>query len=122
MYGEPWKRIDELDPMGGIRSIADLVTDQAEEFPTDGPEATSYESLPLDEELEIRTEREIAGRIEEILEREKPERWGYAADAEINEAVLEFLLPEFREHLARNIVADLSAAPEDEVRKAFSEG
>lgn len=113
--------IDSLEPMEGNEDISDLVTDQAEVFPTDGPETSGYESMPLTEELEIRSLRQVAGKIEEILEREEASSWGFASGPEISEAIVELLPDECREILTLNVSLDLTNAPAPEVLAKFEE-
>jgi len=80
--------VDSLESMEGNMKISDLVTDQAAAFPTDELGTAAYEDMPLTEELEIRSLRQIAGKIDGILSREEPGIWGFAAAPELNEAYL----------------------------------
>jgi hypothetical protein len=113
--------IDSLEPMEGNVKISDLVTDQAETFPTDGPGTSAYESMPLIDELEIRSLRQIAGKMEEILEREEPASWGFSAKSVINQAILELLPDECLENLSINLKLDLTNSPPVGVRSRFEE-
>lgn len=113
--------VDSLEPMEGNTKISDLVTDQAGAFPTDGPGTAAYESMPLATELEIRSLRQIAGKIEEILEREEPATWGMAAAPEINGAVVEMLPEACRENLTMNLKLDLTNSPPGKVHARFEE-
>ncbi len=115
------QQFDSLEPMEGNRSISDLVTDQAGAFPTDGPGMSSYESLPLIEELEIRADRQIAGKIEAILEAQRPYSWGFAAAPEINAGILDLLGDEWKRNLVCNFKLDLTNSPPGEVRTHFEE-
>ena len=103
--------VDSLEPMEGNVKISDLVTDQAGAFPTDGPGTAAYESMPLTEELEIRSLRQIAGKMEEILEREAAHSWGFAAASELKVALLEELSDEYRNGLTLNLRLDLTNSP-----------
>jgi len=113
--------VDSLEPMEGNVKISDLVTDQAGAFPTDGPGTAAYESMPLAEELEIRSLRQIAGKIEEILEREEPGTWGFASLPELNEAILEQLSDAHRDSLSLNLNLDLTNSPVAKVHARFEE-
>jgi len=113
--------VDSLEPMEGNEKISDLVTDQAGAFPTDGPGTAAYESMPLAEELEIRSLRQIAGKVEELLEREEPDMWGFAALSEINAAVIEQIPDECLENLTFNLTLDLTNSPAAEVHTRFEE-
>lgn len=111
--------VDSLEPMEGNVKISDLVTDQAGAFPTDGPGTAAYESMPLATELEIRSLRQIGGKIEEILEREEPATWGFAALSELNEAILEHVPDECRDNLTVNLLVDLTNSPVTKVHARF---
>lgn len=111
--------IDSFEPMEGNLKVSELVTDQAGAFPMGSPGTAGYESLPLLEELESRSIRQIAARIEEILEREKPPTWGLAAARDLNGRVLELLPAEHREALACNLKLDLTNSPPVTVRSRF---
>lgn len=115
------QQFDSLEPMEGNRNLSDLVTDQAGAFPTDGPGISSYESLPLLEELEIRADRQIAGKIQEILEAQRPYSWGFAAASEINAGILELLGEEWKRNLVCNLKLDLTNSPPGDVRARFEE-
>lgn len=111
--------LDSVEPMEGNVKISDLVTDQAGAFPTDGPGTAAYESMPLEEELEIRSLRQIAGKMEEILEREEPPSWGFAAAPELNGAILEEISDECRDRLTLNLRLNLTNLPPGEVHERF---
>lgn len=115
------KVLDSLEPMEGNAKLSDLVTDQAGAFPTDGPGTAAYESMPLTEELKIRALRQIADKMDEILEREGASSWGFAAAPELNGAVLEQLPEERRDGLTLNLRLDLTNSPPDQVHARFDE-
>lgn len=110
-----------LEPMEGNETLSDLVTDQAETFPTDDPGTSAYESMPLGDELEIRSRRQVAGKIEEILEREEPATWGFAASPDLNEAILDLLSERSSGNLTINLSLDLTHSPPAQVRARFEE-
>ncbi|GEM_PF-1436093 len=112
--------VDSLESMEGNMKISDLVTDQAAAFPTDEPGTAAYEDMPLTEELEIRSLRQIAGKIDGILSREEPGIWGFAAAPELNEAILEQVDDEHRDRLACNLRLDLTKSPPAEVHGRFA--
>lgn len=107
--------------MEGNVKISDLVTDQAGAFPTDGPGTAAYESMPLATELEIRSLRQIGGKIGEILEREEPVTWGFAALSELNEAILEHVPDERLDNLTVNLFLDLTNSPVTKAHSRFEE-
>ncbi len=111
--------IDSLEPMEGNVKISDLVTDQAGAFPTGGAGTAAYENLPLTEELKLRSLRKIAAKMEEILEREQPGTWGFAAAPEINGAIIELLPRWCGETHTINLKLDLTNSPPAEVKARF---
>lgn len=113
--------IDSLEPMEGNVKISDLVTDQGESFATDGPGTSGYDSMPFRDELEIRALRQIAGKVEEILEREEPATWGFGAGQDLNEAILELLPDECPENLTLKVFLDLTGSPAAQIRARFEE-
>ena len=118
----PLEPLEVLEPMEGNRSLSEIVTDQAGAFPTGGgPGTASYESLPLLEEMDLRSERKIAARIETILSREEAPAWGFAAASEVNGAILDHLRKEWREAVRFNLKRDLTNIPRDEVLARFEE-
>lgn len=113
--------IDSIEPMEGNDNISDLVTDQAEAFPTDDPGTSGYEGMPLTDEMEIRSQRQIAGKIEEILEREKPMAWGFGASPILSEAILDLLSAEHLENLSVDLRQELTQSDPVQVRARCEE-
>lgn len=106
----------------GNSKISEIVTDQSGAFPVSGSPGTSaYESMPLIAELEVRCFRKIAQEIGEIIARENPARWGFAAPSEINGAIIDHLEPKLREQLSVNLKLDLTNVPKTEVYRRFAD-
>jgi hypothetical protein len=117
------RRLEEIDHANfgtGNQKISEIVTDQAGAFPVSGSVGTgASESMPMVAELEIRSFRSIREKIVEILDREKPNRWGFATPSEINGAVLDELDDRYRKILQVNLRLDLVNNPASEVLAAF---
>lgn len=117
-----FEQIDSSIIPEGNSKISDIVTDQSGAFPVSGGQGTAaYESMPLIAELEVRCFRKIAAEIKEIIGREKPGRWGFAAPSEINGAIVDHLDPELREHLSVNLKLDLTNVPKTEIHRRFAD-
>ena len=117
--------LEELNFMEAHGRYADKVSDLAGRFPvTVGPgpgtQMSSAETLGADLENQRRLTKLVAEKIEEILLREKPEYWRFAATAEIQPAILEEINPELRERLVRTAQADLTKVPATEVLAHFA--
>lgn len=115
-----YEETDSLDPMEGNESLSDLVSDQAESFPTEDPGEPAFDSLPLPDELEIRAEKQISAKIAEILAREGNPTWGYGADARLREAILDHLPWEYVETLTQEIDAEITVGRTAEILDQFS--
>lgn len=104
----------------GNEKISDIVTDQSGAFPMTGTAGTSsYESLPLVAELEVRSFRKISRKISEIIKSEHATSWGFATPSEINGAILEGLEKDDLDKLAFNLKVDITNSPPGEVYSRF---
>lgn len=113
--------VDLYEPAEGNQSPAEIATDQAGAFPSDGSGTSAYESLPLVQELESRSEKKIAARIEAVLKAENPPFWGFAASPESGGAFLGKLSGESLSRLRLHLKVDLTKAPRDRVLARFEE-
>jgi hypothetical protein len=108
-------------------SVAERFTDEAGSFPTRtgaGPRQTvqgnSIAERHYDIEEDRRTAKQLARHIGDILHREKPSGWSFAAPAEIQEAVISEVEPSLREQLLERLPRDLVKVPPDQLLKHFS--
>lgn len=113
------EQIDSLEPVESNHKISELVTDQAGAFPTNKVGMAAYESMPLLDEMKTRADRQIAGRMKEILEQHRPYSWGFAAPSQINNGILEMLHADLKRNLVCNLKIDLTKTPPDQVRDRF---
>lgn len=122
--GRKLELVEGIDFPEAHGHYADKVTDMAGRFPVSeaaggaAPMATG-ETLRAELEAQRRLTRLVAGQIETILERERPEWWNFAATSEIQQAILHQMAPELRARLVRTVSADLTKAPAEEVLEHF---
>lgn len=110
---------DSIDPMEGNESLSDLVTDQGETFPMEDAGEPTFDSLPLPDELRIRSEKQISAKIAGILSREGNPPWGYAAETSLREAVLEHLPWEYLETLVQELDEEITVGDTAGILKRF---
>ena len=114
--------IESSEIFEGHEKLSDIVTDQAGAYSNVGGHGTStYERMPLTNELEMRCFRQIAAKIHSTLDREKPFCWGLATPADMNGAVLQAIGEAYQKKLALNLRLDLTNSPPDEVAARFRE-
>jgi hypothetical protein len=108
-------------------SVGERFTDEAGSFPTQtgaGPRQTvqgnSMAERHYDIEDDRRSAKELARHINEILHREKPSGWSFAAPAEMQQAVLSKVEPRLREQLLQELPRDLVNVPPDQLLGHFS--
>ena len=101
----------------------DKVTDRAGRFKGSGAGQTgggSADHDKIDMENDRRAVKAIAGRINELIEKEKPADWRLAVPAQIDKLLTEHLKPEVRKHLAETVHADLLRAEAADIMGHFS--
>ena len=97
----------------------DKFTDQAGRFPvgTAGEGGTSSgegrhanaiaERQNLETENDRRIHKQLADHLEEIVRKEAPEGWSFAAPASINSTVVDLLTSDIRDRIVENVKSDL---------------
>jgi hypothetical protein len=111
------------DLVDGQERLSEKLTDKAGAFPiagTGGQANAAAERMTLTAELECRTFRDIAKRIETIVNEKQPESWGFAAPSEINGAILDGIDTRVHERLTQNLHRDLTRLPPQEMLHRFS--
>jgi len=120
--GQTPERIDDVQFLEGNQRLSEMVTDQAGAFPGTGGVSTSAgENHSLAAEMETRCIRQIAMRIEQLLENENRPLWGLAAPAEIHSSILEHLKLSTRDRLAMQIKKDLVKLSPGGIMERFTE-
>lgn len=107
--------------------LREEVTDQAGQLrkgvvSAEGPSALSDgEQHNLDLERRRRAAKAIAGHVDELLNREDVDGCYLAADARINQTILDHLTARGRGKVQKNVTANLSKASVENIIQHFSE-
>jgi hypothetical protein len=119
--------VEDLTLAEAHLSVSERFTDEAGSFPTQtgaGPRQTvqgnSIAERHYDIEDDRRSAKQLARRINDILHRERPSGWSFAAPAEFQQAVIAEVEPGLREHLLERLPRDLVNVPADQLLKHFS--
>ena len=116
-------QIDSYHAQDSHGHLGDKVTDRAGRFKGSGLGQTgggSSDHDRMDIENDRRAVKHIAERINEIVDKEKPEGWRLAVPAQIDKLLTEHLKPEVRKHLAETVHADLLRAEAADILGHFS--
>lgn len=115
--------IEELE-LTGRQQVHETLTDQMGAFPTGGTAGqgnSAAERLNLANEHELRSCRQVVGRIVELLKEHQPSNWGLAAPGNINRTIVDGLPADARNRLSRNLPLDLTKMPPKEVLERFQQ-
>jgi len=116
--------VDELDFTESHGRAIDKLSDRAGRFPISEVRGVGYgmaigEAHAAALEKERRLFHDVARQIEAELAREQPLGWHFAAPAEILPAMIEAIAPAYRESLLRQVTADLTKVPLEQVLPHF---
>jgi hypothetical protein len=121
------KLVEAIPLVGAHLSTAKIFTDEAGAFPKQtgaGPRQTvqgnSIAERHYDIEEDRRCVKQLAEHIENILHREKPGEWSFAAPADLQGSVLAALEPNLRGKLSERIARDLVNIPANQVLDHFT--
>ena len=110
------------------RHLSEEVTDQAGQYRRGVPAASEGASAMsdgeqhnLDLERRRRVLKTVAKRVSELLNQEKSEGFYFAADSQINRAILDQLDERSRSKLQKNVAANLTKSDSEEIIRHFSE-
>lgn len=112
--------VDTMQMDEALKKISDQMTDQLGGFPSaesQGEGNSTGERLPLKEELELRSVRQIAQRINELVKDHGAKDWGLVAAPEIHQAILDRLDNPTRERLTVGVKKNLANQPPGEICK-----
>ncbi len=116
--------IENYDFIGAHQKLTDKLSDAAGRFRLSGGrngKAAGYgEAHNLETEEEKRLIKQIAEDINELILREKCERWHLAAGKNINGQIIENLSPAVKAKLDRNVACNLTKAGKSELLDYFS--
>lgn len=117
--------LETLDTVGGHGRIADKVTDLAGRNRVSAGAgqavgASTGENHNLRTELDKRALKVIVQSINELVRRERPPAWFFAAPREINNRIVEQLDGEVRSRMKKNVSADLLKTDKSQLLTHFS--
>jgi len=115
--------VEDITLAEARQHFAQQFTDQAGAFPNGGSAGQGNsvaERMSLAAETEMRSFRKIAEHVQKIVRAHQPERWSFAAPAEINGAILDGVSEDCRKHLTQNIPKDLVNQPVSELMEQFA--
>lgn len=116
--------IESYDSLSARVKLSDKLSDAAGRFRLSGGKngkAAGYgEAHNLETEEEKRLVRQIAEDINELLSREKCEKWYLAAGKHINSQIVEHLEPGVKAKLDKNVPCNLTKAGKSELLDYFS--
>ena len=116
--------LDSFEAQEAHGRYSEKVTDQAGRFKGSGianqSTGGSAEHTTIDMENDRRACKHIAQRINELVEREKPEGWLLALPATIHQLVESHLKPDVLKHLGEVVHADLLRSEPAKILTHFS--
>jgi len=101
----------------------DKVTDQAGAFPSTGSNghANAIAERPkMEAEEDTRLFKSVAWQVKTVIRQHQPVSWSFAAPAEINSAILQFVPADLRKVLKQNLKHDLTKIPPDCLAEHFA--
>ena len=116
--------LDSFDAQDGHGHLKDKVTDRAGRF--QGAQTAGRhiggadEHGTIDIENDRRACKQVAGRINELVKREKPASWLLAVPAQIQQAMFEHLDHDAVKHLGQTVKADLVKVEPAKLANHFS--
>jgi hypothetical protein len=112
--------LEEFENPDAHARFGDKVTDQAGRFPggSNGHGVMSQGEKHLNEQRK-RLLRQLTERLHGLLRREGCDIWHLGASREINHRVLESLDADARSRLRKNLAADLTKIPPNELLERF---
>ena len=93
-HGKAPHLLEEHELREAHERYRDKVTDQAGSFPSTespGQANATAERMSMETEEDTRLFKAIAQRAENIIRRNRPQRWAFAAPEEINNAILQYV-------------------------------
>jgi len=116
---------EELNLLDGQEKLLDKVTDKAGRFPASGgPNGNGAKSAGenhnLQSEIQKRLIKRIGEAINDLVKRESPTLWHFAAAQEINNRIQEVLSADVRAKLSKSVGSDLTKIGKNELLSHFT--
>ena len=113
---------EELSFLDGQEKLLDKVTDRAGRFPGSGGAngGGAGENHNLQSEMQKRLIKRLGESINDLVKREQPSIWHFAAASEINHKILDLLCPEVRSKLSKSLGNDLTKISKSEILSHFT--
>jgi hypothetical protein len=117
--------IESYDSIEAHGKLLDRITDQAGRFRMNGGKGGNSKVKGYGEPHNMKLEEEkrliklIAKDINTIIGREKCEAWCFAAPAELNNRIVENLLPDVRAKLGKNVTCNLTRSRKMDILGQF---
>jgi hypothetical protein len=116
--------VESYDTIGAHGKASDKFSDSAGRFKRDKPDkggvrAGYGEQHKIETENGKRLVKLAAENINVIIRNEGCARWHLAAAQKINNMLVDFIAPEVRARLSRNLKSDLTNMPKAEIMKRF---
>ena len=113
---------EELNFLDGQEKLLDKVTDKAGRFPGSGGTSAggAGENHNLQSEMQKRLIKRLGEGINDLVRREHPAIWHFAAAQEINHKILDLLAPEVRAKLSKTVGSDLTKIGKSEILAHFA--
>jgi hypothetical protein len=116
--------IEGYDSIEGHGKLGDKLSNSAGRFVRGGGKKESAKGSGERHNIELETEKKIikmiARDIDDLIVREKCEKWYLAATEKINGQIVEKLTPEVKIKLDKNIAADLTKIDKSEILGHFT--
>jgi Protein required for attachment to host cells len=117
--------IESYDSIEAHGKLLDRITDQAGRFRMGGVKGGTTKAKGYGEPHNMKLEEEkrliklIAKDINTIIGREECEAWCFAAPAELNNRIIENLLPDVKAKLGKNVTCNLTRSKKLEILGQF---
>ena len=116
---------EELNLLDGQEKLLEKVTDKAGRFPASGGSngagaLSAGENHNLQSEIQKRLIKRIGEGINELVKRDNPTMWHFAAAQEINARIQELLCSEVRAKLSKSVGSDLTKIGKNELLSHFT--
>jgi hypothetical protein len=116
---------EELNFLDGQGKLLDKVTDRAGRFPSSGGAngggaKSAGENHNLQSEIQKRLIKRLGEGINDLVKRENPTMWHFAAVPEINHKIQDELCAEVRAKLSKSVGSDLTKIGKTELLSHFT--